>query len=91
MTYKVQSVPAVDKIIAKWKKSNPQLHNKFKKIIKELIEHPKEGLGHPEALIGMGSITWSRRISAHDRLIYDIHDDTVTVIIIQIEGHYRDK
>ena len=37
MTYKVQTVPAVDKVIAKWKKSNPNLHKKFKNIVKELI------------------------------------------------------
>lgn len=91
MTYKVQTVPAVDKVIAKWKKSNPNLHKKFKNIVKELIEHPREGIGHPEPLVGMGNITWSRRISAHDRIIYDIHDDIVTVIIIQVGNHYNDK
>ena len=91
MIYNVVFANATDKIISKLKKSNPNLYKKFVKILLDLQQHPKEGLGHPEALIGMGSITWSRRISAHGRLIYDIHDDTVTVIIIQIEGHYRDK
>ena len=91
MIYNVVFANATDKIISKLKKSNPNLYKKFVKILLDLQQHPKEGLGHPEALIGMGSITWSRRISAHGRLIYDIHDDTVTVIIIQIEGHYKDK
>lgn len=91
MTYEVVFANATDKVISKWKKSNPNLYKKFVKVMLELQRHPKEGLGHPEPLVGMGGITWSRRISAHDRLIYDIHDDTITVIIIQVEGHYKDK
>lgn len=57
----------------------------------EQTELPREGIGHPEPLVGMNNITWSRRISAHDRIIYDIHDDIVTVIIIQVGNHYDDK
>ena len=35
--------------------------------------------------------TSSRHISAHDRIIYDIYDDVVTVLVIELEGHYNDK
>ena len=45
----------------------------------------------PEALIGGKDITWSRHITAHDRIIYDIYDDVVTVLIVEVEGHYKDK
>lgn len=81
----------VDKVIAKWKKSNPNLFKKYKKIYKELLEHPKTGLGHPEALRGGGDITWSRHITAHDRIIYDIYEEVVEVYILEVEGHYNDK
>lgn len=30
-------------------------------------------------------------ISAHDRIIYDIYDDVVTVLVIHVGGHYDDK
>ena len=30
-------------------------------------------------------------ITAHDRIIYDIYDDRVTVLVIQAEEHYNDK
>ena len=49
------------------------------------------GLGHPEALIGGNDITYSRHITANDRIIYDIYDDRVSVLVIQAEEHYNDK
>ena len=33
----------------------------------------------PEALRGGGDITWSRHITAHDRIIYDIYEEVVEV------------
>ena len=87
----MKMVPLVEKAVAKWKKSNPFFHKKFIKIILELVEHPRTGIGHPEPLIGGNDIRWSRRLSAHDRIIYDIYDDIVTVLVIQVGGHYDDK
>lgn len=79
------------KVLKKWKKSNHSVFKKAEQILSELIEHPRTGLGHPEPLKGGDSITWSRRITAHDRIIYDIHDDIIEVFVIEIEGHYDDK
>lgn len=91
MTYTIRVSKRADKVISKWKKSNPNLFKKYKDIYKELMEHPKTGLGHPEALIGGGDVTWSRHITAHDRIIYDIYDDVVEVYVLEVEGHYNDK
>lgn len=90
MTYTIKLADGVDKVLAKWKKSNPNLFKKYRKIYDELLDHPKTGLGHPEQLRG-GGITWSRRITAHDRMIYDIYEDIVSVYILELEGHYDDK
>lgn len=49
------------------------------------------GIGHPEALVVGNNVTWSRRITADDRIIYDIYDDRITVLVIQAESHYNDK
>lgn len=51
----------------------------------------RTGIGHPEALVGGNDVTWSRRITADDRIIYDIYDDRITVLVIQAESHYNDK
>ena len=38
MMYTIRVSDGVDKVIAKWKKSNPNLFKKYKKIYKELKE-----------------------------------------------------
>ncbi|AOH41687.1 type II toxin-antitoxin system mRNA interferase toxin, RelE/StbE family [Tannerella serpentiformis] len=91
MRYIIDISDHADKIIRKWKKSNPQLFKKYQRIYHELADHPRTGTGHPEPLRGGNDITYSRRLSAHDRIIYDIHDETVTVLVIDVEGHYDDK
>lgn len=90
--YEVKVSLDADKVIRKWKKSNPQLFKKYQKIFHELADHPRTGLGHPEALKGGNDIiTWSRHITAHDRIIYDIYDDALVVMVVETEGHYDDK
>ena len=91
MTYTIRISDGADKVISKWQKSNPNLFKKYKKIYEDLLEHPRTGVGHPEPLKGGGDITWSRRITAHDRIIYDIYDDVVEVFVLEVEGHYDDK
>lgn len=89
--YSIKFDSKVEKIISKWKKSNPALSKKLNKVLEDIMEHPKTGIGHPEALIGGNDITWSRRITANDRIIYNIHENEVCVIVIDLEGHYNDK
>ena len=51
MTYTIRVSHGVDKVIAKWKKSNPDLFKKYRRIFEELLEHPKTGLDYPEPLL----------------------------------------
>lgn len=91
MIYRIDFSKAAQKTVAKYKKSNPVLYKKLEKLLDELMEHPRTGTGHPEPLKEGNSITYSRRITAHDRLIYDVYDEIITVLVIEIEGHYNDK
>ena len=91
MIYKVEYSKAANKTLRKWKKSNPTLFKKATKVLLDIMHHPRTGIGHPEALIGGNDITWSRHITADDRIIYDIYDERITVLIIQAENHYKDK
>lgn len=77
--------------LEKWKKSNPIIFKKAQKIILDIAQTPRRGIGHPEPLVGGGNAIWSRRISAHDRVVYEIIDDKVIVYILSMEGHYSDK
>lgn len=91
MTYTIRVSHGVDKVIAKWKKSNPDLFKKYRRIFEELLKHPKTGLGHPEPLKGGKDMTWSRHVTAHDRIIYDVYEDIVEIYVLEVEGHYNDK
>ena len=91
MKYSIDLHPDAEKVLKKWKKSNPIAFKKFGKLIDELEEHPRSGMGHPEALVGGDGITWSRHITRNDRMIYDIYDDIVHILIVELEGHYEDK
>jgi len=91
MSYQIEYSNEAQKIIRKWKKSNPQSFRKLYRLLPELEQHPRTGTGHPEPLIGGNNISYSRRLSGQDRIVYDIYDDVVTVLIISAEGHYGDK
>ncbi|MBQ8938765.1 MAG: Txe/YoeB family addiction module toxin [Paludibacteraceae bacterium] len=91
MMYTIEYSKAAKRTLKKWKKSNPQLFLKATKILFDIMEHPRTGLGHPEPLVGGKEITYSRHITAHDRIIYDIYEETISVLVIQVEEHYNDK
>ena len=91
MIYKVEFAYGLDKILKKYKKSNPSSFAKLIRLLPELAEHPRTGTAHPEPLLHGNDVTYSRRLNAHDRIIYDIYDDKVVVLIVAIEGHYHDK
>lgn len=91
MSYEIEFTSNAKKTLEKYKRSNPIAFKKIIRFMPELEQHPRTGTGHPEPLKSGNSISYSRRITAHDRLIYDIHDDTVTVLVIEVEGHYKDK
>lgn len=91
MNYSIDFHPSVSKAIAKIKKSNPNFFKKLVKVLIDIQEHPRSGIGHPEAMKGGNDITYSRHITAHNRIVYDIYDDTISVMVIEVEGHYNDK
>jgi toxin YoeB len=75
---------------AKIRKSGDQATiKKLEKIILELSEHPKTGIGNPEPLKHHLTGFWSRRLNKKDRLIYQIFEEKVVVIVISALGHYE--
>ena len=91
MSYSIEFSSGAQKVIKKWKKSNPLAFKKLYNLLPELEQHPRTGTGYPEPLKGGDSITYSNRLSAHDRIVYDIYDDVVTVLVLDVECHYTDK
>ena len=89
--YSIEFSKVSQKELAEYKKSNPTAFKKIAKMLDEMRMHPREGTGHPEPLLRGNDITYSRHITKKDRLIYDIYDDVVKVLVLTAKGHYRDK
>lgn len=61
---------------------------KIELILLELENHPTTGTGKPEQLKHELSGYWSRRLNKKDRLVYQILDDEVIVVVVSELGHY---
>jgi toxin YoeB len=89
--YQVMLKPKAERDLLIIKKSgNKAVINKIQQIFKELANNPYEGTGSPEALKYELSGYWSRRINKKDRLIYQVIDIEVLVLVISALGHYED-
>ncbi|MBO4738755.1 MAG: Txe/YoeB family addiction module toxin [Bacteroidales bacterium] len=75
----------------KWWKENGDISSrkKIQKLLEEIAIHPTTGTGKPEQLTGNYSGCWSRRINKKDRLIYEIHEQFVLVLVLSMRGHYK--
>ena len=89
--YQVMLKPKAERDLLIIKKSGKKaVINKIQQIFKELANNPYEGTGSPEALKYELSGYWSRRINKKDRLIYQVIDIEVLVLVISALGHYED-
>lgn len=85
--YQKQAIDDAKKLQAE----EPKSFLKLLKLEAELKEHPRTGTGKPEPLSGDRAGQWSRRISKKHRLVYEIHDMEVVVLVLTAYGHYDDK
>ena len=89
MKYRIDFTKKADfdvKVIMKSGKKSDVL--KLIKIIGELENHPTTGIGKPEQLKHELSGYWSRRLNKKDRLIYQILENEVIVVVVSALGHY---
>lgn len=89
--YRVEFAPEALADVAKLQKSEPASFKKLAKLIKELEEHPKIGTGKPKPLGGDKAGQWSRRITDKHRLVYEVEEEQVVVLVLSSWGHYDDK
>ncbi len=72
-------------------RNEPKSYKKALQLIGELYVNPRTGTGHPEPLRGTTYEQWSRRISKKHRLVYEIRETEVVVLVLAACGHYEDK
>jgi len=90
MSYEViiekQALREIGKLAKSGKKKD---RDNLYQIFEELKIHPETGTGKPEKLKYNLSGFWSHRINKKDRLIYEIIEEPVNmVVVISALGHY---
>lgn len=88
--YNVSYVKKAEDDLRKLKRNEPESFKKVVKLLNELAEHPYSGTGKPEPLRGDRSGQWSRRITKKHRLVYEVHDTEVIVLVLSAYGHYEE-
>ncbi|RLA39814.1 MAG: Txe/YoeB family addiction module toxin [Gammaproteobacteria bacterium] len=92
MSYTIRFTKAALSDIEKHKKSGDQATlRKIQQLLTELLTHPRTGTGQPELLKYDLKGMYSRKINRKHRLVYDIKDKIVTVIVLSAYSHYGDK
>lgn len=74
-----------------WKKTNPNIAKRIKKILLDIREHPYTGIAKPEPLKYDLSGKWSRRINEEHRIVYSVNEDRVEIDILSMRYHYSKK
>jgi toxin YoeB len=91
MIYKVTPTTEAEADFVRLAKSEPKAFAKAQRFIEELKVHPKTGLGHPEPLKGKPEGRWRREITKKHRMVYQIFETEVLVLVLSSYGHYNDK
>ena len=91
MIYNIEFKEQATRDLIALAKNEPKAFLKAQALIEELREHPRTGTGKPEQLSGDRNGQWSRRITKKHRLVYEIHDKEVVVLVLTAYGHYCDK
>ena len=91
MMYDLKYTPNAEADLRRLKQSEPAAFKKAVRLLNELMEHPTTGTGYPHRLAGNRAGQWSRSITKKHRLVYEINDTEILVLILASYGHYEDK
>ena len=89
--YSIEYTERAKQDFALLRKNDPASFKKALRLTVELMEHPKTETVHPEQLKGDKTGKWIRRITKHHRLVYEIREQQIIVLILTAYGHYDDK
>ena len=90
--FQIEITDKAEKDIKRLRKhGNLNALKKIEHLLEELALHPYDGTGKPEPLKYSLSGLWSRRIDLKNRLIYEVLESDLKVVIISLSGHYKDN
>jgi toxin YoeB len=91
MIYRIEIKEQAELDLLRLAKSEPKAFAKAQRFLEEMKVHPKTGTGHPEPLRGDRAGQWSRQITKKHRMVYEIRETEVIVLVLTAYGHYNDK
>ena len=65
-----------------YKSDAPDIAERIREIIKDILLHPEQGIGAPVPLTGLYSGYWQRTFAPEQIIVYDIDDDNIRVASI---------
>ena len=71
-----------------WQSQDRKTLKRINSLIDAVCRDPFSGIGKPEPLVGNLSGLWSRRIDEKNRLVYQV--DEVAIVILVCRFHYDD-
>jgi toxin YoeB len=71
-----------------WKRTNPQVAKRIKKLLEDICTHPFTGIGKPEPLKFDLAGKWSRRINSEHRIVYKVSNGMIEVDVLSMKYHY---
>lgn len=86
--YRIKYVPEAESDLKKLRRDEPAAFKKAIKLLNELMEHSTTGIGHPHQLSGDRAGQWAQFITKKHRLVYQIRDMEVLVLVLTAYGHY---
>ncbi|MGK5094816.1 Txe/YoeB family addiction module toxin [Deltaproteobacteria bacterium TL4] len=89
MTYKINILKNANDDLDWFRKNNKNSYIKSFDLVREVVEHPREGTGKPERLKYFEKEVYSRRVNQEDRMVYTIYDDIQEIDISSFRGHYQ--
>ena len=88
MTYKINILKIANDDLNWFRKNDRKSYIKAFDLVREMMDHPREGSGKPERLRYFEKEVYSRRINLKDRIIYTIYENIKEIDISSFRGHY---
>jgi len=75
MIFKILILKKAENDLAWFRKNDKPTYLKCFDLVRDIAEHPRDGLGKPERLKYFEEEVWSRRVTDVDRMIYTIYEE----------------
>jgi len=87
MSWTIKVSDQAKKDLSWFKKNEKQLYLKCFDLTLAVLDEPHTGIGKPEHLKRLGGNVWSRRVNLEHRMVYEIYDNKL-IVVISYRYHY---